>query len=163
MSSVKFLHQNSAFYDTVKRRVDEYFTQNNISTYGNWKLYIKTLTLIPAAIIIYFFVLFFSIQPIIAVLLCGLLGFVMASIGFTVMHDACHGSYSSKKWVNNVLGLTLNCLGGNAFLWKIKHNIVHHTYPNVDGIDDDIAKFPVIRQCHSQPYVKMHQIGRAHV
>ncbi len=157
MSSVKFLHQNSAFYDTVKKRVDEYFIQNKISTYGNWKLYSKTLTLIPAAIIIYFSVLFISLPPVIAILLCGLLGFVMASIGFNVMHDACHGSYSSKKWLNNILGLTLNCLGGNAFLWKIKHNIVHHTYPNVDGMDDDIAKFPVIRQCHSQPYVKIHR------
>ena len=59
--------------------------------------------------------------------------------------------------VNNCLSLTLNCLGGNAFLWKIKHNIVHHTYTNVDGIDDDIAKVPVIRQCHSQTHVKMHR------
>lgn len=157
MSKVSFLNQNSTFYDTVKLRVEEYFSKNNISSFGNRELYVKTIILIFSAVIIYIALLFFSIPPIAAVLLSGLLGFVMASIGFNVMHDACHGSYSSKKWVNNLLGLSLNCLGGNAFLWKIKHNIVHHTYTNVDGIDDDIAKFPVIRQCHSQPLIKMHR------
>jgi linoleoyl-CoA desaturase len=71
------------------------------------------------------------------------------------MHDACHGSYSSKKWVNDIFGLSLNALGGNAFIWKFKHNIIHHTYTNVDGIDDDIAKSPVLRHCPSQKWVPM--------
>ena len=86
-------------------------------------------------------------------ILSGLLGFILASIGFNIMHDACHGSYSSKKWLNDTLGLTLNALGGNAFIWKFKHNIIHHTYTNVDGIDDDIAKSPIMRQCTYQKWV----------
>ena len=49
-----------------------------------------------------------------------LLGFILASIGFNIMHDACHGSYSDKTWVNDLLGLSLNALGGNAFIWKFK-------------------------------------------
>ncbi|GGA97648.1 fatty acid desaturase [Puia dinghuensis] len=74
------------------------------------------------------------------------------------MHDANHGSYSSRKWVNKILGLTLNALGGNNFIWKQKHNIVHHTYTNIDGIDDDIAKSPYIRMCSSQPWVPAHRL-----
>jgi linoleoyl-CoA desaturase len=56
------------------------------------------------------------------------------------------------------MGLTLNALGGNSFIWKHKHNILHHTYPNVDGIDDDIAKTPFIRMCSSQQWVPMHRV-----
>ena len=82
--------------------------------------------------------------------LACLLGFTLACIGFNVMHDANHGSYSSSERVNNLLGLTLNALGGNSFIWKFKHNIIHHTYPNVDGMDDDIAKSPFIRMCSTQ-------------
>jgi linoleoyl-CoA desaturase len=79
------------------------------------------------------------------------------------MHDACHGSYSSKKWLNDTLGLTLNALGGNAFIWKFKHNIIHHTYTNVDGIDDDIAKSPIMRQCTTQKWVPLHRIQHIYV
>jgi linoleoyl-CoA desaturase len=73
------------------------------------------------------------------------------------MHDACHGSYSSRKWVNELMGLTMNALGANAYIWKIKHNVVHHTYTNVDGIDDDIAKSPVLRHCPSQKWMPAHR------
>jgi linoleoyl-CoA desaturase len=87
-----------------------------------------------------------------------LLGFILACIGFNVMHDANHGSYSSRKWVNEMLGLTLNALGGNSFIWKQKHNIIHHTYTNIDGVDDDIAKSPFIRMCSTQPWVPAHRM-----
>jgi linoleoyl-CoA desaturase len=86
-----------------------------------------------------------------------LFGFVLAGIGFDVMHDACHGSYSKNKTVNEILSLTLNALGGNAFFWKQKHNIIHHTYTNVDGVDDDIAKSPMIRMCDTQKWVPAHR------
>jgi linoleoyl-CoA desaturase len=92
-----------------------------------------------------------------SLLLCALLGGVLASIGFNVMHDACHGSYSSKKWVNNMLGLTLNALGGNAFFWKQKHNILHHTYTNIAGVDDDIAQSKLLRQSPAQEWMPIHQ------
>jgi linoleoyl-CoA desaturase len=88
----------------------------------------------------------------------GLLGFILASIGFNVMHDACHGSYSGKKWVNEVFGYSLNALGGNAFVWKIKHNIIHHTYTNIDGIDDDIALTGMLRQCNTQKWKPVHRL-----
>ena len=90
-------------------------------------------------------------------------GFVLASIGFNIMHDACHGSYSGKSWINNMMGLSLNLLGGNAFIWKFKHNIIHHTYTNIDGLDDDIAKSPVMRQCESQKWVKAHRFQHIYV
>ena len=51
----------------------------------------------------------------------------------------------------------MNALGSNAFIWKIKHNIIHHTYTNIDGIDDDIAKSPVLRQCVTQKWLPIHR------
>ena len=142
MAKVTFCKKNTAFYNDLKVSVEQYFTGNNIRKTGDWRLYTKAAVLIPSALAIYLFLLAFQYSPLLGVFLSGVFGFILASIGFNVMHDACHSSYSSKKWVNNVLGLTLNALGGNAFIWKFKHNIVHHTYSNVDGIGDDIAKSP---------------------
>jgi linoleoyl-CoA desaturase len=68
-----------------------------------------------------------------------IMGFGMAGIGLSVMHDANHGSYSKNKKVNQILGrVLLSVLGGSANNWKIQHNVLHHTYTNVDGMDEDI-------------------------
>jgi linoleoyl-CoA desaturase len=163
MSKVTFNNKKSAFYNTLRKNVDQYFVQNKIKKSGNWELYTKTLVLIPAAVLIYILLLTVTFPVWAALSLCALLGFVLASIGFNVMHDACHGSYSSKKWVNELLALTLNALGGNSFIWKFKHNIIHHTYTNVDGIDDDIAKSPIMRQCSTQQWVPAHRFQHIYV
>lgn len=158
MSKVLFNNKNAVFFPSLKASVDDYFKQKNLRKTGNWLLYTKTLTLIPAAVAIYIVLLFVSMPVILTIVLGGALGFLMACIGFNVMHDANHGSYSSKKWVNSTLGLSINALGGNNFIWKQKHNIIHHTYTNVDGMDDDIAKSPFIRMCRTQVWKPMHKI-----
>jgi linoleoyl-CoA desaturase len=163
MAKVTFNNKNSVFYPALKSAVEDYFSNRNIKKTGNWKLYIKSAVLIPIAISIYISVLVFNMPAFVSLSLCGVLGFVLASIGFNIMHDACHGSYSSKRWVNDLMGLSLNVLGGNAFIWKFKHNIIHHTYTNVDGIDDDIAKSPLMRQCSTQKWVSMHRFQHIYV
>lgn len=157
MPKITFNNKNSHFYNALKAEVENYFNRQHISRTGNWKLFLKTGILIPSAILIYIFLLVFHWSLIGIILMSALLGFVLVSIGFNVMHDACHDSYSSHKWINKTLGLTMNALGGNAFIWKQKHNIIHHTYTNIDGIDDDIAQSNLIRQCSSQKWMPVHR------
>ena len=163
MSKVTFNNKNSVFYTALKAGVENYFSTNKIKKTGNWKLYSKALILVPSTIATYIILLTVSLPGGVAVGLACLLGLMMASIGFNMMHDACHGSYSSKKWVNEMVGYSLNALGGNAFIWKFKHNIIHHTYTNVDGVDDDIAKSPLMRQCTSQKWVPAHRFQHIYV
>jgi linoleoyl-CoA desaturase len=163
MYKVSFNNRDNSFRQELKSSVDRYFSVNLVKKTGNWKLYVKALTLVPAAIALYLILLNVHLDPLPGILISGLLGFVLASIGFNIMHDACHGSYSGKSWINRVMGLSLNLLGGNAFIWKFKHNIIHHTYTNIDGIDDDIAKSPVMRQCESQKWVKAHRFQHLYV
>ncbi len=155
---VIFNNKNAVFYKSLKEATDDYFVTRGIEKTGNWQLYSKTIVLILSAVFLYVTVIFFTLPVWVVVGFSLLLGFVSACIGFNVMHDANHGSYSSKNWINNTLGLTLNALGGNNFIWKYKHNIIHHTYPNVDGMDDDIAKSPFIRMCSTQPWVPAHRL-----
>ncbi|HTN08500.1 acyl-CoA desaturase [Agriterribacter sp.] len=157
MYKVTFNNKNKVFFNALKANVDQYFIDNNIGKTGNWKLYLKSAVLIPAAILIYLSLLLLPLNLFTGILLSGLFGFTLASIGFNIMHDACHGSYSTRKWVNDLFGLSMNALGGNAFLWKLKHNIVHHTYTNIDGIDDDINNMPFMRECSTQPWKPIHR------
>lgn len=158
MPKVTYNNKKAVFFPALKKEIDTYFNQNNLKKTGNRRLYSKTVILIGSSILIYSSLLFIPIPGIVALLLCGLLGFVLALIGFNVMHDACHGCYSDNKKVNEILGYTLNALGGNSFMWKQKHNILHHTYTNVDGLDDDIAKSPFIRMCRTQKWMPAHKV-----
>ena len=158
MAKVTYNNRNAVFYQSLKADVEDYFKSNGIRKTGNWKLWAKTAFFVPMAIASYAFLLMGTYTAIVGIMASVSLGLALAGIGFNIMHDACHGSYSTKKWVNELLGLTLNALGGNAFIWKQKHNVIHHTYTNVDGIDDDIAKSPVIRQCHTQVWKPAHRI-----
>ena len=157
MAKLTFDNNGHLFFTSLKKSVDQYFKTAQLKRTGNWKLYSKTLVLIPTALVIYVVLLTASLPVWVALVLCGMLGLVLSSIGFNVMHDACHGSYSSKKWVNNVLGLTLNALGANAFFWKQKHNILHHTYTNIEGLDDDIAQSKLLRQSPTQQWLPIHR------
>jgi len=80
-----------------------------------------------------------------------------AGIGFSVMHDANHGAYSRSSRVNRTWGLTLDLVGASSYLWRFKHNVHHHTYANVDGMDADIDAEPFLRLAPSQPLRAFHR------
>lgn len=161
MSRIIFSNR-SFFYRDLKKNIDEYFLEKKIKKTGNRQLYLKTVILILLAVTLYVLLLVFKLPSSVAIIFCSLFGFTLAGIGFNIMHDACHGSYSHKRWVNQVLGLSLNALGGNAFIWKYKHSS-HHTYTNVDGRDDDIAKSPLLRQCKSQKWLPFHKFQHIYI
>ena len=163
MAKVSFNNAQRTFYPSLKKSVDQYFVQNGIKKTGNWKLYLKAAILIPLAIVLYAFLLFGTYTAVAGIVLSFVLGLTLVSIAFNVMHDACHGSFSSKKWVNDLMSYTMNALGSNSFIWKVKHNVVHHTYTNVDGIDDDIAKNPALRMAPTQRWVAAHRFQHVYM
>ena len=90
-------------------------------------------------------------------------GFGMAGIGMGVMHDAIHGSYSKNKKINTFLGYTFNLIGANAVVWKIQHNILHHTFTNIDHADDDLnAPFFLRFSPHAKHYW-LHQFQHIYI
>jgi linoleoyl-CoA desaturase len=57
----------------------------------------------------------------------------------------------------------LNAIGGNAFFWKQKHNVLHHTYTNIAGADDDIAQSKLLRQSPEQEWKPIHRYQHIYV
>ena len=78
-------------------------------------------------------------SPLLIIPLVVVMSFGLAGIGLSVMHDANHGAYSKKGWLNTVLGYSLNLVGANSFGWKMQHNVLHHTFTNVHDEDEDIS------------------------
>ena len=147
---ISFSKVNPEFTATLRKSVEAYFAENNITLKGNYKIYIKTVVLYTTAIALYGLLMFVGMPVWLAMILCALMGANLAAIGFNVMHDGAHGSYSNKPWVNSIMANTLNMMGGNTYIWIQKHNINHHSFTNVEGHDDDIDIQPWIRTNPSQ-------------
>lgn len=156
MATIKFVSKPD-FFPVLRSRIDQYFSQNNISKTGDFRLYSKTIILLTALVSLYTILVFFTpASVLLSLILCGLMGVVMAAIGFNVMHDGAHGSYSTNTKVNAIMGFALNVMGGNVDIWKQKHNVNHHTYTNIEGLDDDIDVKPFMRIHTSQKKNPMH-------
>jgi linoleoyl-CoA desaturase len=157
MNIPKFSNIPHSFHSELKSRTAQYFKEVGCATTGNYKLFIKAVILMVAFCFIYIHLVFFTPAVIWQVLESVLLGCVVAAIGFNVMHDGAHGSFSKYKWVNHVAAFSLNMLGGNSFMWNMKHNVIHHAYTNVDGVDDDLNIQPWMRMSSAQKKYKMHK------
>lgn len=153
MQKVSFNNKNSVFFNALKVKVDSYFKSNNIKETGNYKLFLKTILLSITAISLYTILVFFTPPVWISILLCCLMGLNLAGIGFNVMHDGAHGSFSTKTWVNELMGYSLNAMGGSVYLWKYKHNVNHHSFTNIEGMDDDID---------IKPWIRVHEDQKKH-
>lgn len=146
-----------SLHHELKSAVDAYFIEQKLSKKGNFQLKLKAVILMSLFVVLYSLLVFVVMPWWLSILLCVAFGVVLALIGFNIMHDACHGSFSTNDKVNYTLGLTMNLLGSNAFIWKKKHNDTHHIYTNVDGMDDDIVKVPIFRWCETQERKSFHR------
>jgi linoleoyl-CoA desaturase len=89
--------------------------------------------------------------------LAVLLGVGVAGVGFAVSHDALHGAYSANPTVNKLLGLSFDLFGANGYMWKITHNVIHHTYTNIHGVDEDLSVSPLLRLSPEAPVKRIHR------
>ena len=157
MTKITFNNKKSPFYRALKDKVDAYFADRKLHPAGNGRLLGKSLFQVSMAVTLYIVLVFFTPGVVLSVLLCGLLGVNLAAIGFNVMHEGGHQSFSRHPWLNRVSTYALNGLGASSYFWKVKHNINHHTYTNIDGLDSDIDVRPFMRLHESQPRHRFHQ------
>ncbi|MCK6616017.1 MAG: acyl-CoA desaturase [Cyclobacteriaceae bacterium] len=157
-ASLKFPHTKPDFFVSLNQRVNQYFKSNNISRNANAEMIVKTIFMFMLYFIPYGIIISGAITNVWSLLaLCLVMGMGLAGIGLSVMHDANHGAYSKKAWVNNLIGYSLNIIGGHAFNWKIQHNVLHHTYTNVHDADEDISPRGVMRMAPESPWKPAHR------
>jgi len=129
---------NAEFEKELKRRVSVYFEDNSVSRKDNGGMYLKTLLAVLWVAVSYFLLVFARLPVWGVIPAAASLGVALNALSFNVMHDALHGAYSERAWVNKLMGHFLDLIGGSSYFWYRKHNYFHHSYPNIAGHDDDI-------------------------
>ena len=156
---VRFNRNPSDFSKALKERVDAYFKETGKSRQGDWRMYLKTAVMLALFFVPWGLITFgatgggwiFWVTEI-------LMGFGLAGIGLNVMHDANHGAFSSNKHVNAVIGKVLDLVGGSSAMWKIQHNVLHHSFTNIEGLDEDIDTPGILRFTPDRPLRKVHKL-----
>jgi linoleoyl-CoA desaturase len=160
MQTIKFSgndpHEHR-FVLELRKKVNNYFKQNNISSKANSQMVFKTLILSCFYFFPFVLLLWFKMPALAAIGCVVLMGVGIAGVGMGIMHDACHGAYSNKHWLNSMLGGSLYLLGSNVLTWKIQHNVLHHSFTNISGFDEDIDDKGPIRLSESSPLKWYHR------
>ena len=153
----KFPVVTQSLHAELKKRVQAYFDERGIQSTGTPRLFTKAIIMVIAFIALYIQLLVWTPVWYLGVFESFILGGLVAAIGFNVMHDGSHGSFSTNKWINRVAASSISMLGANHFMWNMKHNMIHHSFTNIDGVDDDIEIGILMRMAPTQKRLKMHK------
>jgi len=148
------------FRRTVVQRVEDFLKANHLRTRDLPAMYVKSAISLSWWIISYALLLHsgFAGWPLPLALLFALsFGLATSGIGFNIMHDANHNGYSNRPWVNRLFGLTVELVGLSSFIWRQQHNIWHHTYTNIAGLDEGLEMDGWVRNSPKDVWKPIHR------
>jgi linoleoyl-CoA desaturase len=146
------------FLRATRRDVAELLADPATSSRGRRRLYAKAAAFV-ALMLASWLVLMFAragVAPLVA--LVGLAaGAYLTALG--VQHDANHGAFFVRRRANRLVGWTSDALlGFSSYAWRVRHNVAHHTYTNIDRHDSDITQEPAVRLAPSQRRRPWHRL-----
>ena len=145
------------FPHALKRAVDDYFLRAGVSPYADRRLWSKTVLLLGGVVTTWFMLVLVPLPALAALALAVLLGVLVAAVGMAVGHDALHGTFSTRPWVNRLVGLSFDLVGGNSYIWRYTHNRTHHLFTNLKGVDLDLDLAPYFAVAPGTPRAWIHR------
>ncbi len=160
----KSTREKDLFAKDLRVSIARYFQENNISKFGNWEMWTKTIFSVVAWVGVWALIMSdrLSSNPWLLLGAFTLLGFVNIFIAFNIGHDACHNAYSSKAWVNKVMSYAMNFIGANSYLFRMMHN-VHHQYVNIQGTDVTLETHGLFRFTPDEPFKPIHRFQHIYI
>jgi linoleoyl-CoA desaturase len=150
---------DDGFHASLKRGASAYFEDAGRPRWGGTAMKVKSAAILGWFAVSYALLLALGgTSPLAAVGLTASIALATAGIGFSVMHDANHGAHASSRRANRVWGLALDLVGASSYVWRFKHNVLHHTYTNVDGMDADVDAGPFLRLTRGQRRRRFHRL-----
>lgn len=140
---------------------DQYFSSHHLARSGNARLYRKALIILTLFCVS--FAAMLSVSGPLNMVAWIIHGMATALVGFNIMHDGAHQSFSRSRHLNQLAALTFNLIGSNRFYWAQKHNRNHHSFTNVDDVDEDIDALGLFRMSPQQPRYWFHRAQHIYV
>ncbi len=149
--------QHRNFQKTLNERVQAFLRENHLPDRDVPAMYLKSALTLAWWLASYLLLLLGHFPVWANLLLCLVWGLSIAGIGFNVMHDSNHGSYSNSPLVNKIVSFSAEMLGMSGFRWRTKHNVWHHTYTNIANYDDDVETYGTMRLSPEKPWRPLYR------
>ncbi len=149
--------QPAPFRRALNKRIQEYFKTEGKSRRDVPQMYLKTFMIMLWLWSSYALLVFGPGGTLLTIAMVISLGMATAGVGFSIMHDGNHKGYSQNRVVNALGAYTLDMLGASSYVWSHKHNKIHHSHTNIDGVDTDIDLGFLGRMTPEQPRMAMHR------
>ncbi|WP_299209133.1 acyl-CoA desaturase [uncultured Dokdonia sp.] len=145
------------FFQHLRAEVTAYFKNTALTKKATSFWFIKAWSFISMYVVMYSCLLIFGENRLVMFVCYAGLGVLAILLGLNVGHDAAHGTISKSQSVNKWYAVVFDLLGGNSYIWRIRHIYAHHPYPNVIGYDSDIKQSKLVRIFPKDIYLRFHR------
>jgi linoleoyl-CoA desaturase len=141
----------SSFPKVLRRRLDKFFADGNISPKADRTMWVKIAT--GLAVLAGSWIALYAFKPdswkFVALYLLG--GLAQTFLLLNIAHDSNHNAISSVPSVNKTLNYVFDVCGINSYMWRILHHRGHHSCVNVQGEDDALTGRGILRFTPHEP------------
>jgi linoleoyl-CoA desaturase len=147
----------SSFPKVLRRRLDKFFADQNLSPKADRKMWIKIT--VGLAVLVGSWVALYALRPdswkfVGLYLLSGL---AQTFLLLNIAHDSNHNAISSVPSVNKLLNYVFDVCGINSYMWRILHHRGHHSCINLQGEDDALSGRGIFRFTPHEPRAPFHR------
>jgi linoleoyl-CoA desaturase len=160
---IVFKKDNKDFHKEVISAVNVYFESTGKNKKANTYMYFKTFFFLSVLIASYLSILVGGFNLWVSYIAWIFLGLSSVFLAVNCGHDAIHGAYSDHKIINKIMCRSYDLLGANSYMWSITHNVVHHTYTNIEGADEDIESIPFTRLTPNKKWKPQHRYQHMYI
>ena len=83
--------------NTLNKRIESYFKDNNLDKQANWLMVFKSITFLLLFAGIYLLIFYVDFTPVQLLPLVVLFGIAQVLLAFNIAHDASHNAYSKNE------------------------------------------------------------------
>jgi linoleoyl-CoA desaturase len=147
----------SSFPKVLRRRIDDFFSDGNISPKADPAMWVKIA--VGLAVLAASWVALYVLKPdswrFVGLYLLNALA--QTFLLLNIAHDSNHNAISSVRAVNKALNYVFDVCGINSYMWRILHHRGHHSCINLYGEDDALTGRSVLRFTPHEPRARLHR------
>jgi linoleoyl-CoA desaturase len=153
----------SSFPKVLRRRLDKFFADGNISPKADRTMWVKIAA--GLAVLAGSWIALYTFRPdswkFVALYLLG--GLAQTFLLLNIAHDSNHNAVSSVPSVNKTLNYVFDVCGINSYMWRILHHRGHHSCVNVHGEDDALTGRGILRFTPHEPRKPLQRFQHIYV
>jgi len=141
----------SSFPKVLRRRLDNFFADGNISPKADRAMWVKIAT--GLVVLAGSWIALYTLKPdswrFVALYLLNALA--QTFLLLNIAHDSNHNAISPVRSINKVLNYVFDVCGINSYMWRILHHRGHHSCINLHGEDDALTGRRIFRFTPHEP------------